>query len=74
MKISSVTIEPLIMMEQSLLSFSYMGLRNDLPSAWNIVQNLKNQCKKHSGTFTTLWHNNMLIEDDLKQFYEECIK
>jgi hypothetical protein len=74
MNISSVTIEPLIMMEQSLLSFSYMGLRNDLSSAWNIVQNLKNQCKKYSGTFTTLWHNNMLIEDDLKQFYEECIK
>ena len=51
-----------------------MGLRNDLPSALNIVQNLKTSVKNISGTFTTLWHNNMLIEDDLKQFYEECIK
>lgn len=71
---STVTIEPLIVMDQTLFSTSYMGLRNDMEEAWNIVQQLKDQCRKYQGHFTVLWHNNLLSDPEMKAFYEACIK
>jgi hypothetical protein len=70
---SSLIIEPLIIMEQSLISPAYLDLRDDLAEAWNIVSHLKSECKKHGGNFTILWHNDHLKEDDLKDFYLNCI-
>lgn len=74
MKASSFKIEPLILMEQSLISNQYLGLRKDLGEAWNIVNALKSECKKYNGNFTILWHNNHLDSVELKEFYQECLK
>lgn len=73
MEASSVIIEPLILMEISLFSDAYLGLKNNFEEAWNIVLNLKEQCKNHNGNCTVLWHNNHLIEDEMKDFYKQCI-
>lgn len=73
MEASSVIIEPLVLMEVSLFSDVYLGLNNDLEAAWEIAEKLKDQCKKHDGNFTILWHNNHLVEESMKYFYEQCI-
>ena len=70
----SFKVEPLILMEVSLFNAEYLNLNDNIEEAFAIALDLKNKCKKYQGNFTILWHNNMLIEDDLKQFYEECIK
>jgi hypothetical protein len=74
MQVSELIIEPLIVMEQTLFSNSYMGLRNNMGEAWNIVSSLKGECRKHKGNFILLWHNNELIDQDMKEFYVQCIK
>ncbi|MEQ8525111.1 polysaccharide deacetylase family protein [Gracilimonas sp.] len=71
---SEVLFEPLILMEVSLFDKGYLGLGRNLEEAWNIVEGLKNQCKKYSGNFTILWHNNHLVDDEMKSFYQECLK
>lgn len=71
--ISSVHYEPLILMEVSLFDENYFGLRNDLPEAWNVVNQLKNEVKEYEGSFTLLWHNNHLTDEEMKEFYKQCI-
>lgn len=73
MSASSVIIEPLILMDVSLFSDTYLGLADDFGKAWKIVEQLKNQCKKHKGNFTILWHNNQLVYEKMKTFYQQCI-
>ena len=73
MKTSSVIIEPLILMEVSLFNTSYLGLGNTA-DAWNIASELREQCKKHRGNFTLLWHNNNLVTNEMKEFYTSCIQ
>ena len=63
-------IKPLIFMEVSL--FSYMGFPYN-KKAFEIVQDLKNTCKHHNGTFTVLWHNSQLYEIEAKEFYKKII-
>jgi len=70
---SKVMIEPLIIMEQSLFSKSYLGLKDRMEDAWNVVVELRDQCRQHNGNFTLLWHNNQLVEPKMREFYEQCI-
>lgn len=74
MKTSSVIIEPLILMEKSLFSSSYMSLLNRMEDAWDIVSDLKSKCKAQNGNFTLLWHNNYFESQELKEFYKACIQ
>lgn len=74
MKASTLEIEPLILMELSLFSHTYLNLENNLSDAWNIVSQLKEQCKKHTGNFTVLWHNNNFDTKEMQDFYTQSIK
>jgi hypothetical protein len=49
---------PLIVMEQSLISASYMGLTPEQSAA--AVKDLLRKCGAVGGVFTLLWHNNCL--------------
>ncbi len=73
-KRSKVISEPLLVMEVSLFDEIYLGLEDNLPEAWNIVEAIKSECKKFGGNFTVLWHNNNFQTDEMKEFYTECIK
>lgn len=72
--VSSVVIEPLIVMEVSLFDSSYLNLGDNLSEAWNLIDGLKRECIRYGGNFTILWHNNHLIEEKFKSFYMECLK
>ncbi|MEX0719725.1 MAG: polysaccharide deacetylase family protein [Balneolaceae bacterium] len=72
-KKSTVLLEPLILMETTLFSDGYLGLGNDMDHAREIVSGLKEQCKKYKGNFAVLWHNNNLVDENMKRFYKECI-
>lgn len=74
MKQSTVIFEPLLMMELSLFSPSYLDLANDIEKAWSIVDDLKKECKNYGGKFTFLWHNNQLISGEMKDFFIGCLK
>lgn len=71
---SSVLFEPLLVMEVSLFDEMYMGLENDIPAAWSVVETIKSECKRFGGNFTVLWHNNNFHTDKMKEFYTECIR
>lgn len=59
---------PLILMDGSLLQPKYLGL-DSIQSALDYVWDLKNQCIKHSGVFTILWHNSSLSTDFERQIF-----
>lgn len=73
-KAFEITEEPLMLMEVSLFNSGYMNLGSDLKRAWDQVSSIKEHCKTFKGQFTVLWHNNNLITDEMKAFYQECIK
>lgn len=64
---------PLIVMEASVLDQRYMGLKDDLPEAFNVMKDLKDKCKKYSGIFTLLWHNNRLVKPEEKELYKAIL-
>ena len=74
MKAANLIIQPLIVMEKSLFSSSYMNLLDSLDDAWNIVSDLKTKCEQQNGIFTLLWHNNYFDSEKLNEFYQACIQ
>ncbi len=65
--------KPLIAMDVTILSESYMGLRQE-EAASNRLLSLKDACRKVSGNFTLLWHNNHLAEERIRQIYKSVIE
>lgn len=63
---------PLVLMDVSLTNSQYLGL--DLgDEAMKIASSLKNECRKYSGDFTVLWHNNYFTCEDDRQFYTDLL-
>ena len=58
---------PLIVMDDSVLSDSYMGL--DINSAHKYIKILQNECFLHKGTYSILWHNSNLEHSWQKQLF-----
>ncbi len=51
---------PLVLMDRSLLDSRYLGLENP-DQALDLALNLKQECIKHNGVFTLLWHNSSFL-------------
>ena len=71
--ILNLRVQPLIAMEHSVISKSYMGLGLG-QKAHDKFSQLKNACKVVSGTFTLLWHNNQLATKAERDLYTSIIK
>ena len=54
-RISNITIKPLIIVDDTLFSKSYLSLNTK--KAAELAIKLKQECKNVGGTFTFLWHN-----------------
>jgi hypothetical protein len=65
--------KPLIAMEASIISDAYMGLGMSDQGFDQFVK-LKNQCRLYGGSFTLLWHNNLLVTDEQKSFYSAILE
>ena len=67
----SLVERPLIVMEVSALSPSYLGL--DRSQAAETIKGLKNVCRRYGGEFTLLWHNTSLLSDADRELYEHVL-
>jgi len=72
-RILNLRIQPLIVMEHTVISKGYMGLGLS-DKAYNKILQLKNACKVVNGTFTLLWHNNQLSTKAERDLYTSIIK
>jgi hypothetical protein len=72
-RILNLRIQPLIVMEHTVISKGYMGLGLSA-KAYNKILQLKNACKVVNGTFTLLWHNNQLSTKAERDLYTSIIK
>jgi peptidoglycan/xylan/chitin deacetylase (PgdA/CDA1 family) len=62
---------PLIVMEQTVLYATYMGLKEQEPL--KLIRHFYKQCKRFNGDFTLLWHNSQLVKTGEVSLYEECM-
>ena len=67
-----VEIRPLIVMDRTLTSPSYMNLSQD--ESMRLVAKLANLCYEVRGNFSLLWHNSQLSTQDQKNFYTRLLK
>lgn len=65
-------IRPLIAMECSIISDTYMGLGWKEEGLNKFVE-LADKCKRIGGCFTLLWHNSQLITPRQKKMYENIL-
>lgn len=63
---------PLIVMEGSLLGKEYQNM--NLNQSYEAILELYKTVKFFKGTYTLLWHNDMLIASQQKEIYREVIK
>ena len=63
---------PLIVMEGSLLGEVYQN--KQLSEAYTSIINISDTVRHFNGTFTLLWHNNILTTEKHKRVYKEVIK
>jgi len=63
---------PLLAMEVSLIAPEYMGL-TDSEVALSRISEIKEVCRRFSGDFTLLWHNDRLTTPSLKNLYLQCL-
>ena len=64
--------QPLILMEVSITSNLYMGLGYS-QKALTVMKDLKKKCKLFKGTFSLLWHNSELQNENCENFFKEII-
>ncbi len=72
-KMLKLRIRPLILMDVTLISSSYMGLEPD-EDARVIVEKLKSACRVVGGTFTLLWHNSNFLRVEERTFYSSILE
>lgn len=63
---------PLIVMETTYFGKSYLNLKNE--EILNHMKDMKEWCRKMSGTFSILWHNDGLHTAARRQIYENILK
>jgi len=64
-------IRPLIAMDATVLSKSYMALRGS--AARDEMVKLKDRCRAVGGSFTLLWHNSSLTTCEERRLYEDML-
>jgi len=64
---------PLTAMEASIFEQRYMGMRMD-DEGVGILESIKSHCKRYSGDFTILWHNNQLLGVNARGVYQTVIR
>jgi hypothetical protein len=64
--------QPLVAMEASLLTRRYQGLSHD--DAAERIDALRDECLRHRGTFSLLWHNNYLASERDFALYEHAAR
>ncbi|EDY85647.1 conserved hypothetical protein [gamma proteobacterium HTCC5015] len=64
--------QPLVVMEASILSERYMGIR-DSAQALTMMEDLKGKCRKLGGGFSLLWHNSELWHKSQRDLYCEVL-
>lgn len=69
----NVMERPLIVMENTILSKSYLGLTN-IDFAFEEIKRYSDNCKKVSGNFTLLWHNSTLQSSDERKLFQRCLR
>ena len=69
----SIKQRPLILMEQSILSDAYLGIK-DPEQALNLMLLYKKTCAFYKGQFTLLWHNSNLTKQKEQSMYLELIQ
>jgi len=62
---------PLVIMDRTLLR-DYMRL--GVEKAWELIKRLIDKVEQYNGLVTTLWHNNMLVEEQYRKMYENLLK
>jgi peptidoglycan/xylan/chitin deacetylase (PgdA/CDA1 family) len=60
---------PLVAMEVALLDHSGLSLSSALAE----LRALKDQCRRHGGEFTLLWHNSRLVSPRERRLYEDAL-
>lgn len=68
----SIVERPLVAMDASVLSPSYLGLGPG-EAARGLLQSLKATCRRFGGTFSLLWHNSMLVDGAERRLYRELL-
>lgn len=71
-KMLQLRIRPLIVMDVTLISPSYMGLEPG-EEAKVLVKKLKSACRAVGGTFTLLWHNSNFLRVEERTFYSAIL-
>ncbi len=71
MKLTSLTLHPLTVMDNTLSDKQYMNLTEK--EAFKYVTHLIEQTKKHNGDLTLLWHNTS-VEKNNNQYHRELYK
>lgn len=64
---------PLIVMEKSVFDNGYMG-KSTGKDGQAVFENLKMLCRKFSGDFSVLWHNDLFPNERYREIYRNVIK
>jgi hypothetical protein len=72
-KMLQLRIRPLIVMDVTLTSPSYMGLELNEKTR-GLVEEIKSACRAVGGTFTLLWHNSNLLRVEERAFYSAILE
>ncbi|MCG8295047.1 polysaccharide deacetylase family protein [Pseudomonas entomophila] len=67
----NLRIRPLIVMDVTLLSSSYLGLAEE--EAYQLSMGLRDACKAVGGNFTLLWHNSNLQSVEERRLYSRIL-
>jgi hypothetical protein len=65
--------KPTILMECSLLDVPYMGLGPG-EEAFNMIDDLKEKCRKFNGEFVFLWHNNRFLDEKEIELFQFALQ
>lgn len=68
-----VKMRPLVLMEATLLAPGYLGMSAGAPATLELAVSLKERCAKVGGTFSLLWHNNNLINENERRLFLEVL-
>lgn len=71
--VTNVIEYPLIIMDVSIYSKSYMNLILNNSNVIDMISNLINKIKFYEGNMSLLWHNNQLYNNKLYNFYKNLI-
>jgi hypothetical protein len=63
---------PLVVMDCTVIEPKYAGLGLG-DAAFDVMKNLKDQCRRFAGDFTLLWHNSRLVDPDERALYQAII-